>query len=215
MGGNLIPDQDVVTAINAAWHKLSRRVDVQLLVDSSGSMNDAFTSDGSSKIQAVRRDITALVNLRPGSDHLGLNAFSDRDITLVAPSSVHAQRQDIMNRMNTITPAGSTRLYESIADEIHRLQAQPTRYPEVLIVFTDGEDTAQHLTLDQLLKQLTAANTGTQQKVKIFSLAYSQTRADIESLTQIAQATGGQEYSGSAANIQQLSSSLNQPLVVP
>jgi Ca-activated chloride channel homolog len=210
-----IPDQDVVTAINAAWHKLYRRVDIQLLLDCSGNMNDPFTSDGRSKIQAAERDISAFVKLLPGSDHISLNAFSDQDITLVTSSSVHAQRQNIINRANEITPAGSARLYGSIADEILRLQSQPTRYPEVLIVFTDGEDTAQQLTLHQLLKQLTVANMGTQQKVKIFAIAYSQIRSDIDSLTQIAQATGGQEYSGSVANVQRLYSSINQPLVSP
>jgi hypothetical protein len=146
------------------------------------------------------------------SDYVALNAFSDQEVTLRPSSVLHSQRQEIINSVNELHPAGSTRLYGSIADEVKRLNALPTRYPRVLIVFTDGEDVVQQPTLDQLLKRLAAANTETQQKVKIFAVAYSQVQADIDSLTQIAQATGGQEYSGSIASVQQIYSSINQPL---
>jgi Ca-activated chloride channel family protein len=202
-----IPDQDVVNSILTAWHKLYRRVDVQLLVDCSGSMKDPFGD--TSKIRAVGRDITALVNSLSESDYVGLNAFSDQEVTLMPLSVLHSQRQEIINRVNEINPAGSTRLYGSIADEVKRLNALPSRYPRVLIVFTDGEDTAHQLSLDQLITQLTSTDTN---KVKIFTLAYSNVSADSALLTRIAQAAGGQEYSGSVAHAQELSTSLSQPL---
>lgn len=72
-----------------------------------------------------------------------------------------------------------------------------------MVVLTDGKDNLSHLTVDQLVSQIAASGENAGNAVKVFTIAYG-SDADASGLTQIANATGGQEYTGTPQNIQQV-----------
>ena len=68
---------------------------------------------------------------------------------------------------------------------------------------TDGMDDASTLTRDQLINDIAASGPNAGNGIKVFTIAYG-SDADVKDLQAIAGATGGQEYSGTPQNIQQV-----------
>jgi Ca-activated chloride channel family protein len=85
----------------------------------------------------------------------------------------------------------------------------PSKDIKALVVLTDGQDNLSQINVDQLVQQvsLTGENAGT--GVKIFTIAYG-SDADVDALTKIANAAGGQEYAGDPQNIQSVYNQISQ-----
>ncbi len=204
-----IPGTDVVNALKSSWNQQRRKVDVMLLLDRSGSMNDPI--GGSRKIDAAKQGLSEFVNLLGDSDGLGITAFSTDMNVLTPVSALGPKRQDVLNQIKGITADGNTRLFNTIADQFTALRAQPSKHIKAIVVLTDGNDTVNQMTVNQLIRQITPvsgdANAG--EGVKIFTIAYGSS-ADIGALTKIANATGGQEYAGNPQNIRQVYQQISQ-----
>ena len=71
-----IPSADVVSEIQSNWNQQRRRVDVMLILDRSGSMNDSI--GGETKIDGAKAGLKEFVNLLSDDDQLGLTVFSDQ-----------------------------------------------------------------------------------------------------------------------------------------
>jgi Ca-activated chloride channel family protein len=199
-----VPSVDVVNAVKASWDQQRRKVDVMLILDRSGSMNDPV--GGVTKIDAAKQGLAEFVGLLGDSDGLGLTVFSD-DINVLTPvTPLGPKRQDVLNRIQGILADGNTRLFDAISEEFRSLQALPSRHIKAIVVLTDGKDTASQLTIDQLLSQITPTGENAGEGIKIFTIAYGdpnrQGDIDTDSLMKIASATGGMEYSASPQNIQ-------------
>nr|MBA2287292.1 VWA domain-containing protein [Ktedonobacteraceae bacterium] len=195
------PSVDVVRAITASWHELRRKVDVMLILDRSGSMGDAI--GGTTKIAGARQGLTEFVGLLGDSDRVGLTVFSDSADVISPVSPLGAKRQDLLTRINGIVPGGNTRLFDTVAEQAKALQALPSKNIKAVIVLTDGMDNQSTLSINQLTTQVTASGENAGNGVKVFTIAYGGD-ADVHGLTQIANATGGQEYAGTPQNIKDI-----------
>jgi Ca-activated chloride channel family protein len=198
-----IPATQVVSAIKTSWDEQRRKVDVMLIVDRSGSMND--TIGGISKIDAAKQGLKEFVNLLGDSDSLGLTVFSYGADVLTPVTALASKRQSVLDTISAITANGQTRLFDTIAEQVNTIRAMPSKHIKAVIVLTDGMDNNSKLSIDQLVQQISPLqqdkNAG--EGVKVFTIAYG-SDADVKGLTKIATASGGQEYTGTPQNIRQL-----------
>jgi Ca-activated chloride channel homolog len=112
-------------------------VSLAILTDVSGSM------DVANKRAAARAAAQQLLAcLMPGQDRVGLYAF-DTELEEVEP--LEAAPGNVLARMDTLTAWGRTSLFDAVADTGRRLadSGAPRR---AVVVLTDGEDNASHLT---------------------------------------------------------------------
>ncbi|MBO0782262.1 MAG: VWA domain-containing protein, partial [Ktedonobacteraceae bacterium] len=204
-----VPPANVLNAIKAAWDQKRRKVDVMLILDRSGSMNDA--DHGTPKINAARQGLSDFINLLGDSDGLGLTVFSDKADVLAPISPLGPRRQALLTQVNGIIAQGNTRLYNTISEQVQSLRALPSKHIKAIVVLTDGMDNFKSLTADQLAAQLTPApedkNAG--EGIKVFTIAYG-SDADVGGLTKIANASGGKEYAGNTSNIRQVYQLISQ-----
>ena len=126
-------------------------------------------------------------------------------------SALGPKRQSVQNQISDIVAGGSTRLFNTVNDQFAALQSHPSKHIKALVVLTDGNDTVNQMTLDHLVARLTPASSDRNagEGVKIFTIAYGGD-ADVNALTKIANATGGQEYAGNPQNIRQVYQQISQ-----
>jgi len=204
-----MPAADVALAILAAWSQLRHRVAVMLLLDTSGSMN--YQVDGIPKIDAAKQGLKQFIGQLSDSDWVGLTTFNTEMQVLTPVTSLGPKRQDLLQEIDGITADGGTRLYQSLADQVHELNALSTYYIKSVVVLTHGVNTIFPPTLAQLLQEITPGSTGAEGKVRVFTIAYGdQSCVDVDGLKQVADITGGQEYSSNPQTVEQVYKQISQ-----
>jgi Ca-activated chloride channel family protein len=196
-----IPNADVVRAIQASWQGQRRRVDVMLILDRSGSMNDLIGNIP--KIDGAKSGLKEFVNFMSDQDQLGLTTFSSSADVLTPISLLGPKRQDTLSRIDGINASGETLLFDTIGQQFQALQQFPSKHIKAIVVLTDGQDNKSSLNVGQLVNRVTPSGEDAGEAIKIFTIAYG-ADADTDALTQIASKTGGQEYSGTPQNIQEV-----------
>jgi Ca-activated chloride channel family protein len=202
-----LPNADVVSAIQTNWNAQRRRVDVMLILDRSGSMNDAI--GGTTKIDGAKAGLKEFVNLLNDDDKVGLTLFSDGADVVSQVDQLAPKRQNLLGTIDGIVANGNTRLFDTIAEQQKSLQDSPSKNIKALVILTDGQDNKSQMNVDQLVRQvsLTGENAGT--GVKIFTIAYGD-GADVDALTKVANAAGGKEYAGNPQNIRSVYDQISQ-----
>ena len=203
----VVPASDVIEQVLSSWESQRRKVDVMLILDRSGSMNDPI--GGTSKIEAAKQGLGEFANLLGDLDGLGLTTFSDDITVLTNVSALGPKRQQVLGLINGISAFGSTRLFDTIDQEYKALTSQSSHHIKVIVVLTDGMDDASQLSEQQLLRDVAARGTDAGSSIKVFTIAYG-SDADVGVLTQIANASGGQEYAGTPQNIKQVYLDISQ-----
>ncbi|MBX5458153.1 MAG: VWA domain-containing protein [Thermogemmatispora sp.] len=193
-----VPSVDVVNAIESTWQAQKRHVAAMLILDTSGSMNDSV--NGVSKIDAARQGLRSFVSLMSDGDILGLTVFND-DASVLSPLSlVGPKRQQVLQQIGNITASGSTRLFDTIAEQVQVLNSLVTADIKAVVVLTDGQDNSSQLSLNDLLSRIAPRGEDAGRGIKVFTIAYGDD-ADVNALKSIASTTGAQEYAGTPQNI--------------
>jgi Ca-activated chloride channel family protein len=193
-----LPSADVIQTIEQTWQEQRRSVDVMLILDRSGSMNDDVA--GVSKIDAAKQGLKEFVGLMGDNDLLGLTVFSDNAQVIVRLAPLGPERRTVLQRIDTIEASGGTRLFDTVAEQQQALAAFPSPNIKAVVVLTDGQDNLSQLSLDDLVKRITPRGADAGNGVKVFTIAYGQD-ADVHALQAIANASGAQEYAGTPQNI--------------
>ncbi|GCE13678.1 substrate-binding and vWA domain-containing protein [Tengunoibacter tsumagoiensis] len=196
-----VPNADVIQTILTNWGQQRRRVDVELILDRSGSMNDPI--GGTTKIEGAKQGLKEFVNLLSDDDQLGLTIFSNASDEITPISQLGPKRQDTLTRIDSIVAEGGTLLFDTIAKQTAALQTLPSKHIKAVVVLTDGDDNLSQLSVDQLIQKVAATGEDAGTSIKIFTIAYGD-QANKADLTKIATATGGQEYDGNPQNIQSI-----------
>ena len=194
-----VPGAQLIRQIKSSWDEQRRKVSVMLVLDRSGSMNDAI--GGKSKIAAAKDGMKAFISLLSDSDEVGITVFSDSAQVLAPVAPLGSQRDQLNHLVDGIQAGGATRLYDTIGEQVDALKALDTSSNiKAVVVLTDGLDTASQRNVGDLSSHLSATGNDAGNSLKVFSIAYG-SDADKDGLTQIAHASGGEEYDGNPDNI--------------
>jgi Ca-activated chloride channel family protein len=182
-----VPSAEVITGIQDLWQREAKKpVDLVVVMDVSGSM-------GGEKITAARNSLLQFIDLLDDRDGLQIILFSKDVITLTPLTPLGDKREEVRRRVSGIVDQTDTRLYGAVAQAYEELLATGnSRHIRAMVVLSDGANTVDDMTLDQLLQQIgSSSEAGT--APKIFTIAFGGD-ADRDVLSRIAEVTGGRQY---------------------
>jgi len=189
-----LPEPRVLDRVRRTWREDRKPANVLLVLDTSGSMNDA------GRLERAKAGLrTFLAEVSP-NDRVGLTTFNDNLRPLIPIGGPRDQLQPTIDRL---IADGGTAFYDatlagfqdvSSLDDRERLNA--------VVLLTDGEDTDSSLGADEVVAQLEEQGESEYQ-VRIFTIAYgAEADGAQEALADIAKASGGQSYSGDTDDIE-------------
>jgi Ca-activated chloride channel homolog len=192
-----IPGADVIQAVSDAWKELKKPVDVEVVVDVSGSM-------GGQKISAARTSVAQFISMLEDRDRLSVTTFSSSIKILTPLSPLGEKRDQITRRVSGLIEGGNTLLYDAVSSAYEDMKANgDPKHIRAVVVLTDGQDTASSNSLQDVLSAIGSSSEEGGNSIKIFTIAYG-SDADESVLKQIAEPTGAQEYKGTPDNIKQI-----------
>lgn len=160
--------------------------DLMLAVDLSRSMESIDFSEYNkpiSRISATKKVVSSFVSARQG-DRIGLVVFADQAY-LPIPLTLDIQTVNKMLHNLLVGMAGeTTAIGDAIAVATQALYNRPEA-SRVLILLTDGQDTASHI------QPLEAAKIAAESRVKIYTIGVGNSGLDEELLRKISEMTGG------------------------
>jgi Ca-activated chloride channel family protein len=192
-----IPTAGVIAGIQELWQREAKKpVDLMVVMDVSGSMEGQ-------KLSAARNSLLQFMDLLDARDRLQITLFSLELTTLTPLSPLGDKRAEVRRRVSGIVDQADTRLYGAVAQAYEELLANgDPRHIRAMVVLSDGANTVDDMTLDQLLQQIgNSSEAGT--APKIFTIAFGGD-ADRDVLRAIAEVTGGRQYDSDPATIDQV-----------
>ncbi|MFC8669685.1 substrate-binding domain-containing protein [Streptomyces sp. NPDC057199] len=193
------PAADVLAAVLDSWDELRKKARVLLVMDVSGSMNQA-AGGGQTRMEAAKKAAAGTLDLYHPDDEVGLWAFSTETDDhpqpyreIVPPRPVRENEQRLTEAINGLNAEGGTALYTTVrAAQKEMLADLDTDRINAVVVLTDGRNEyPADNDLDSLLRDLDASQL--ERSVRVFTVAFSG-QADFGTLTKIATATKATSY---------------------
>ncbi|MCU1430025.1 MAG: hypothetical protein JWL83_4025 [Actinomycetia bacterium] len=203
-----VPQPTVLSALLDRWAADRKRARVLLLLDISGSMGEPGNkTTGETKLDLAKSaTINALSQFEP-DDQVGLRVFStdlgpsqnQDSLDLVPIGPLASNREEIVRRVQDLTPTNGTPLYTATQDAYNTMSGSfDAQRINAVVLLTDGRnEDARNSDLEGLLRTLRTQAEGESAKpVRIFAIAYG-ADADLQTLRRIAEATNAQVYDAS------------------
>ena len=196
-----LPRIEVINAILDDWlANMKKRADVLFVLDTSGSMDGNPLENAKSAIQSLfdknkqENDYTSIDN----EDTLSLMTFSTN---ISQPYTVKGKNINDMNvAINSLNASGPTPLYDAIykaIDDHNKIkQAEKENKINMIVVLTDGKDTASKTTFQKLINYIQSQEGNLP---VIITIGYGDVDENV--LEQIADKTGGKYYKGTPETI--------------
>lgn len=192
-----IPGAAVIEVVRESWQYAKRKTNVYLIADVSGSMQG-------DKLEGAREAFLTFLGLIKGDqERVGLVIFSSDVAEAVALSELATNRATLRATISELEAGGDTALLDAISLAYDRLQQrQDDERINAIVVMTDGKENNSRIRLRELTAKL---QRGSQSGVPVvvFCVAYGDD-ADLNTLEQISDATGGQTRRGSPETISEL-----------
>ncbi|MBC8076161.1 MAG: VWA domain-containing protein [Chloroflexales bacterium] len=190
-----VPRADVTTAVRQLWSAQKKRVEVQIVLDTSGSMEDE------GRLESAKTALRTFIGQLADGDSLGITVFNNAATELTPLGEIGPKRQEVLDRVGGLIPSGGTRLVDSVQEAYKTMQAQPPGQAiRAVIVLTDGADNRSTTTQEQLLSLLGADKEG--YGIKVFTIAYGTgTDVNTDLLKSIADASGAKSYTSNPSDI--------------
>ena len=134
-----------------SWLANKRRTNVDLVVDTSGSMEGE-------KIDNVKEALaTFLDQIKSDEERVGLIEFYNDVTERVKINELKNNRSALVRAVTNLDPGGNTALLDGVAAAYDRLQQlnDPSRI-NAIVVMTDGKENASAIRLNQLVAKLAA-----------------------------------------------------------
>jgi Ca-activated chloride channel family protein len=201
------PAPKVLSEARAAWDQLRKRARVLLLIDESGSMDDAADgASGPSKMELAKQAAARSLDQLTDTDEVGLWAFTDgldpKDTKvveqLVTVEPLGKNRVKLRAAIAALQPKNGTPLYAAARQAFTAMAPQAdAAHITGVVLLTDGLNSYQaDNNLSALVQQLQAQ--AGENHVRIFTVAYGK-EADTQGLAQIASATRAKAYDATNA----------------
>lgn len=178
---------EVLSSSIQRYDDVSRPGRVLLALDASGSMA-AAVEPVQTRFQVVAQGAGQALDLMGKRDEFGLRFFPAGEsvpIGLLDGSDGISRREITVTALSHTTPNGSTPLFQTIVDGVREVGPSDARHVSALVVLTDGENTPDGLTLNQVLE------VAQPEGVRIFIIAVGDTRCASEVLRMLTVNTGG------------------------
>jgi Ca-activated chloride channel family protein len=191
------PSPEVVDAMLKSWQDFAKKPSrVAVVIDVSGSMRGR-------KMTAVQNTLLNYVNNLGVREEIILIPFNHQilpSFTLNNPN----QKSDAIAFISSLKADGGTALYDSIINGFDKLNSQyDSNLIQAVLVLTDGEDSGQGITFDQLKTKLQTQ--GNDQNIPIFTVGYgAEGEFNPTILTEIAQFSQGYFRQGNPDTIDEL-----------
>jgi Ca-activated chloride channel family protein len=188
-----VPSTDVIAAIQHQWNMEEKKpADIALVLDTSGSMSEE------QKMPNAKAGAKQFVSLLSDKDNFSLVPFSSETRWATTNQALATSRKPSLDAVDSLFPGGETALYDSIDQAYFFIKRMPPDHIRAVVVLTDGEDNRSTLSLSELLSRIRAnPETNT---IRIYTIAYG-SDANRSILKEIAEATQGKAYEGSAQNV--------------
>lgn len=165
-----------------------------LVLDRSGSMGDA------GKMAGLKRAARRFVELMPSeAADATIIAFNDKIQFLLEPVQFTPERPKLLDAVDSLEPAGETRLWDAVLRGLRTLDASRTGAQDsprlVLVALTDGVDNR-----SETRRIETVIETARRLQIPVFMLGLGPRRElREEDMREVATRTGGQYYHVSSA----------------
>lgn len=192
-----IPGAAVIDVVRDAWQYTKRKTNVYLIADVSGSMQGE-------KLEGAREAFLTFLGLIKGEEErVGLVVFSSDVTEAVALSELARNRETLRATISGLSAGGDTALLDAISRAYDRLQQrQDAERINAIVVMTDGKENNSRIRFRDLITKLQQGNQSGV-PIVVFCVAYGDD-ADLNTLEQISDATGGQTRRGSPETIREL-----------
>jgi Ca-activated chloride channel family protein len=192
-----LPEPRVLSAVKETWRADRKPANVLLVVDTSGSMIEE------NRLERAKEGLETFLREVSPNDRVGLMSFSDeiRPLVPIAPVRTNAQR--LRGTIDSLIADGGTAFHDAAIRGLQEVQGLRDRERiNAVVLLTDGEDTDSSATIDQAVQRMEAQG-DTENRVRVFTIAYSAAAAGAEeALERIAAGSGGQAYSGDTEDIE-------------
>jgi len=184
------PSVDTIYAVQDLWQSARKDVNLVMLLDTSGSMQDR-------KIDGARAAAIQFVEQMGDDDFITIIAFSDQPVVVVYHEQIGPARGRVIEGLKGLVADGNTALYDAIGDAAAVIaDTNAAQTSNAMVVLTDGLDTnSSRYRFDQDLIKMAAANDTT-----VFTIAYG-SDADEDLLAELALQANGNFYLGDEASI--------------
>ncbi|MCB0224198.1 MAG: VWA domain-containing protein, partial [Anaerolineae bacterium] len=124
-------------------------------------------------------------------------------VSVLSPlTSLADKREELVRRVSGIIEDGDTSLYDAALEAYQQLETDgDPEHIRAVVVLSDGEDTSSVRTWQEVLQEIGA--NGEEEggnSIKIFTIAFG-SGADTTVLQQMAEPTGGKQFTGDPATI--------------
>ena len=197
------PDPDVLARIRTAWSDNRKAANIMLVADTSGSMNtDAKLAHAKVGLQGFLKQLSP-------RDRVGLISFSD-DVRTEVPLRLFAQNAgELRSRIGGLVGSGQTALYAATSKAVDDVAAlNDGDRINAVVLLSDGQDTADTMTMNELVPQLEAHTGQEANAIRVFPIAYG-TDASKQVLDRIASSSDGQAAVGDTENIESVYRSIS------
>ena len=162
-----------------------KRIDVVLVIDTSGSMNGAPLR---AAVGAARRFVESL----PPEIGVGVVQFADEPRVL---RGISLQREDVLKAISSLRASGETSLYDGTTTAARMFSGDGQRN---IILLSDGADTVSRGTLQSALSAVKGRGT------TVFSVGLRSGEFDARALRRLSQASGGRYAPAGNADLSQV-----------
>lgn len=192
-----MPAPSVIQVVRDVWWLTKRHTNVYLVVDTSGSMA------GQKLAQTKEALLIFVEQIKGDTERVGLITFASSVYRVEELNELGVNRAQLLSAVGGLEASGDTALLDAVDEAYGRLQyLNDTERINAIVVMTDGRENNSYTTLNQLVRHIEEGNrTGV--PVVVFSIAYG-SDADMWTLEQIAEASGGQVRIGDVETIRGL-----------
>ena len=209
-----VPEPPVMLSLLQKWREQRKGARVLLVLDVSGSMKEAADPkdpNGPTKLDLAKKAAIEALGEFKSDDQVGLRIFTTglgpnqdanfQDLLPVQPMSTN--REALASRIRDQFPQNATPLYAVTGDAFGDMVTKydPTKINAVVLLTDgkndDGDTSDDRQQLSSLLEKLRRGTEGENAKsVRVFPIAYG-SDADLDALTDIAEATNAAAYDAS------------------
>jgi Ca-activated chloride channel family protein len=198
-----LPEPRVLAKIKQSWRVDRKPANVLLVLDTSASMAQE------DRLQHAKEGLSAFLRQVSPNDRVGLMTFSDQIGQLIPIKRIDGNGPKLRSRVRELFPNGGTALFDAtlkgsqIVENLHDRE-----HINAVVLLTDGEDTDSNSSLDDAKRALDRGDSQT--RVRVFTIAYGEGAAGSEeALKEIAESSGGQEYTGNTDDIETVYKSIS------